>query len=280
MRVILASLILVAAFASSAEATVLERIRDTATLKVGFREDARPFSFKNEVGEAAGYSVELCREVAARLKHSLGLATLTIKYQPVTAENRFEAVNRGDVDILCGATTATLSRRSLVDFSLPVFIDGASVLYRTDGPENFESLAGHRVGVRAGTTTEEALTKSLLAMSVAAEVVAVEDHSEGLRRLEAGDVSAYFADRVILHFLMTRSAKAESLRLSQRFFTHEPYALAMPRGDSNFRLAVDRALSRIYRDGSIKQIFSRGFGAEAEPSGLVQALFIISALPE
>ena len=200
-------------------------------------------------------------------------------FVPVGAEDRFTAIRDGTIDLLCGATTATLSRRELVDFSLPTFIDGASVLYLKDGPADFEGLAGHKVGVRGGTTTEEALRNSLKKIGVDAQVVSVTDHKEGLRSLEAGEFSAYFADQGILLFLMLQSQSPDMLRLSGRFFTREPYALALPRGDSAFRLLVDRTLSRLYRTGKVRDYFSNAFGS-AKPSKLLEALFVVSALPE
>jgi ABC-type amino acid transport substrate-binding protein len=261
-------------------AATLERIKGSGTLTIGYREDAAPYSYKDALGEPAGYSVELCRAVAAHLKQDLGLAEIAVQYVPVTAADRFAAVQEGRIDLLCGATTATLSRRALVDFSLPTFVDGASVLYRSDGPATFEALAGQKVGVHGATTTEQALRHTLQRLSLDAEVVTVDSHDEGLRRLEAGEIAAYFADRAILTFLAARSGSPEQLRLSDRYFTHEPYALALPRGDSDFRLAVDRALSRIYRSGAIGQIFTSAFGTGADPSELLQALFVISPLPE
>lgn len=266
--------------APPAMAQTLDRLRDSGTLTIGYREDAAPYSYRDAVGEPAGYSVELCRAVAAGIKQDLGLAEIAVRYVPVSAEDRFEAVQDGRVDLLCGATTATLSRRALVDFSLPTFVDGASVLYRSDGPATFEALAGEKVGVHGATTTEQALRTTLQRLSIAAEVVAVADHEDGLRRLEAGEIAAYFADRAILIFLAARSQAPEQLALSDRYFTNEPYALALPRGDGDFRLAVDRALSRIYRSGAIDQIFTRAFGTGANPSDLLKALFVISALPE
>ena len=72
-------------------AGVLESIQQTGKLKIGYRTDAPPFSYKNEIGEPTGYTVNLCRAVAAivgrRLKRSI-----SITYVPVTAKNRLEAV--------------------------------------------------------------------------------------------------------------------------------------------------------------------------------------------
>ena len=59
--------------AAGVQAQTLERIRDSGTFRIGYREDAAPFSFKNTLGEPAGFSVELCRLVAAETKAALGL---------------------------------------------------------------------------------------------------------------------------------------------------------------------------------------------------------------
>jgi ABC-type amino acid transport substrate-binding protein len=265
--------------AGHAQADVLARLSQGEPLRIGFREDAAPFSYRNEMGNPVGFSIELCGVVVRDLKQELNLPDLLVEFVPVGAEDRFTAIQNGTIDLLCGATTATLSRREMVDFSIPTFIDGASVLYRKDGPADFESLSGQKVGVRGGTTTEAALRKALADLSVDAEVVSVGDHSDGLEMLEQGDLAAYFADQGILLFLLLNSGAQDRLWLSGRFFTREPYALALPRGDNDFRLFVDRSLSRLYRDGPIGQLFTKSFGM-AKPSQLVEALYLISALPE
>jgi polar amino acid transport system substrate-binding protein/glutamate/aspartate transport system substrate-binding protein len=264
---------------TEARADALARIKDSGVIKLGYREDAAPFSYRNDRGEPAGYSVGLCGAVVAALQQELNQPDLEAKFVPVGAEDRFTALQNGTIDLLCGATTATLSRRQLVDFSLPTFIDGASVLFLKDGPADFEGLAGHKVGVRGGTTTEEALRNSLKELAIDAQIVAVTDHKDGLRGLEAGELSAYFADQGILLFLMLQSQSPQMLRLSGRFFTREPYALALPRGDSELRLLVDRTLSRLYRTGKVRDHFSKAFGP-VRPSKLLEALFVVSGLPE
>ncbi len=280
MRQFVTSIVLATAFiAPSVFAGTLDRVRDSGVFKIGYRTDAAPYSYKTALGEAAGYSVDLCRNVAIAVKKSLGMDEIAIDYVPVTAENRFKAVQDGRIDILCGATTATLSRRELVDFSLATFIDGASVMSMADGPKGFEELAGKNVGVRGGTTTEEGLRKTLERLTVRAEVVPVKSHDEGLDKLQKGELSAYFADRGILLHLMTGSEKPESLRVGTDYFSFEPYALALQRGDDEFRLVVDAALARIYRTGAIVPIFRNSFG-NAEPSDVLRTLYLINGLPE
>ena len=70
------------------------------------------------------------------------------------------------------------------------------------------------------------------------------------------------------------------LRVAEQVLTLEPYALALRRGDNDFRLAVDRALSRIYRSGEIVEIFSALFWKNFDISPALQALYQVSGLPD
>src|SRR6516162_11191740 len=69
--------------------------------------------------------------------------------------------------------------------------------------------------------------------------------------LDDGKISAYFGDRSILVSLIKDSKAPGKLVLAENYLSVEPYALALPHGDDDFRLAVDRALSHIYRSGEI-----------------------------
>lgn len=89
----------------------------------------------------------------------------------------------------------------------------------------------------------------------------------------------YFADWGILLGLLQRSDQPQMLRLSRQQFTQEPYALGLARGDVDFRLLVDRILSRLYRSGEIEPIFNEAF-SPAEPTDLLRAVYIINMLPE
>jgi ABC-type amino acid transport substrate-binding protein len=280
MRLVWLTFAAVLLLASGGHAQTLERVRENGTFKIGYREDAAPFSFKNELGEPAGFSVELCRLVGMQVKQALGLDEIAVEYVPVGTEDRFQAVQDGRIDILCSADTVTLSRRELVDFSLLTFLDGAAVLLRADAPEDLSGLAGQKIGVRDATTTEDAVREALAELDLTAEVVTVASYDEGLAKLEAGDIAAYFGDQAILIFLASRSEAPEKLKLSNRQFTFEPYALALARGDSEFRLLVDRTLARIYRSGTIDQLFTNAFGPNADPTPALQALYLMQGLAE
>src|SRR5271165_2576392 len=215
-----ASLIVAAGAAfglGSAAAGTIDKLRQDKTLRIAYREDAPPFSFKDAIGEPAGFMVDLCRSVAKSLTAQLNLSDLKTAYVLVTAANRFEAIETGKADLLCEPTSATLSRREHVDFSIATFIDGASLLVSGDGPSEFGALAGKKIGVLAGTTTEQSLRDTLATANIKAEIVPAKTHQEGLAMLDQGTIVAYFGDRAILAYLAAKSSAPGKLRLANNY---------------------------------------------------------------
>jgi ABC-type amino acid transport substrate-binding protein len=98
--------------AAIASAGVLDRIGQDKTIRLAYREDAPPFSYKDKIGEPAGFMVDLCRDVAKRLAEQLKLPSLNVTYVAVTAGDRFEVIQQQKADVLCEATSATLSGAS------------------------------------------------------------------------------------------------------------------------------------------------------------------------
>jgi polar amino acid transport system substrate-binding protein/glutamate/aspartate transport system substrate-binding protein len=276
-----ASLLLAAgllSWAPFAEAATLDRVKESGVFRIGYRADAKPYSYRNERGEASGFIVDLCREVATAVRAETGGNT-RVEYVLVPAVQRFESVRDGKVDILCDPSTVTIPRREIVDFSLPTFLDGASVLYRLSKPiRRFEDLAGKRVGVLAGTTTEQVLRNSLRDLGLRASIVEVKDHRNGIDILSGDKIDAYFADRAIIVALLNEGGRP-GFQLSKMYFSYETYALALPRDDGTFRLLVDRTLARLYRTGRINAILAKTFGP-APPDDMLKAMILINSLPD
>jgi ABC-type amino acid transport substrate-binding protein len=268
----------VLALAGAASAQTVEAIKASGKLRIGYRLDAVPFSYKDNNGQPAGYTVDLCRLAAEGIKRSLELKELEVVYVPVSTEERFDAIRSKTIDMLCGATTVTLSRRKLVDFSMLTFFTGAGVMVRAGGPTSFRALAGKRIAVRTGTTTEKSLSAALEKDGIRANIVGVNDHSEGVARLSDGKVDAYFADQAILLWLAARSGQQGKLVVADNIFQPEPYAIGLPLGDTQFRLLVDEQLSAIYRSDAIRNIFQWNFPG-ATPSQLIATLYLLNALP-
>ena len=275
--------VLVVALASPAwgASPTLDRIRNSGTIQLAYRDGAAPFSFKDRDGNVRGYSVELCMRVADAIGKSLKLPPLKVAWKPVDASTRLEAVKNGDVDLECGTTTISLARMETVDFSVPVFVDGGSVLVRANAKlARLADLRKRRVAVIPGTTTEQALVAQLSALEAPATLVPVKNGAEGLSLLLGGKVDGYAGDRIVLTGLRQRATKPDTLAFVDGDFSYEPYALVLRRDDPDFRLAVNRALVGVYKNGEIDAIFQRWFASFGRPGPLLHAMFYLQRLPE
>ena len=276
------ALLLVTAFAltyaaSSAAEGTLDRIAKRGEMRIGFDRDTEPMSFVDKDGSPAGYSVELCRRIGAGVKTALKRDDLKLTFVPVDFDGAFKAIAKGEIDIECGGTTITLGRYQLVDFTAMTFVTGGSFLSRASGPVNtITDLAGKNVAVLAGTTTETALRDQLKQRLIDAKVVTVKDHVEGMAKLDAGQVAALASDQMLLIGQLMKAQNPKNYALAGDLFSYEPYALVVPRNDSDFRLAVNRALVQTYRTSQYVDIFNRWIGwAGIKPSPILVSMFAI-----
>jgi ABC-type amino acid transport substrate-binding protein len=111
------------------------------------------------------------------------------------------------------------------------------------------------------------------------QVVGVKYTRDGLLAVDQQRVEAYAADRAVLVNLALTSAHPDRYTIIDAWLSYEPFAL-MLRRDADFRLAVNRQLARIYRSGSILELYRTWFGKLGRPSNLLATIYELYALPE
>ena len=276
-------------------AGTLDKVKESGKLTLGYRADARPFSF-DDGGRPAGFSVELCQRVADAVKAQLKLPSLAVDFVAVTAADRFSALDQGRIDLSCGSDTPTLERRATVDFSIPIFNAGIGAVVRSDTAQRLrDALAGRSehgplwrgnpgdfsetvtFAVVGKTTIEQSLIDALKRRRIQVTMMSVPDNAAGLQAVLDGRAAALFGDRPVLLDAARRGAAAGKLVVIERSFTREPIALALRRGDDDFRLLVDGALSRLYRSPDFAKLYTIWFG---EPGPVALAFFQSVALPD
>lgn len=279
--VTVALLLLVSTAAAQPLEGRLKRIADTKTLTIAHRTDAAPFSFIDASKQVAGFTIDLCKKVAASLERQLKITGLTVKYVPVTAQNRFETIAKGRADMECGATTVSLSRMKIVDFSSYVFLETTGLMAKSASNfQSFADLAGKRIAVIGGTTNERAVREQIAGRKMTATVVPVATSQEAVAALDAGSVDAYASDALLLVGAAILSKDPRSLMLMPDKLSYEPYGIVLPLGDHAFRLAVNTALSQTYRSEDINEIFNRWFAQFGKPTPLTEAVYILGTIPE
>lgn len=255
---------------------VLDRVKATKTLTIAYSPNSYPISFKGDAGEPRGYSVDLCKRIAASIQRDLGLEKLEVRWVEGNTPRRLAAVANGEVDMECGTSTVNLARQGRVDFSNIVFVESGGILTLVkSGIEALADLAGKRLAVIPQTTTEIRLRKELNQRLINAELVPIKDAKDGRERLVAGDVDAVAGDRLVLIGQVAEVGDVTDFAILETEFSLDPYAFAMKRNDADFRLAVNRGLAHIYRGDEIDRIFERWFGEDAEPTELLGAIFFL-----
>jgi ABC-type amino acid transport substrate-binding protein len=101
-----------------------------------------------------------------------------------------------------------------------------------------------------------------------------------LQSLEGGQLDAYASDHLLLAGLLSTARDPAALRLSDDYFSYEPYGLMMRRGDQTFQVHVNRTLSALYRSGAIVEIYERWFGSFNQVSPLVRSLYLLHSWPD
>lgn len=259
----------------------LKKIKSSKTVAVAYRSDAVPFSFVDGSKQPSGFSIDLCRRVVSSIAQQLGVDDMQIQWVPVTVQNRMEIVEQHKADMECGSTSVTLSRSKRVSFSSYIFVDGTSMLIKTaTDARRLSDLGGRKIGVIPGTTNDKALNDALKRQVINAVVVPVPSRDEGLAQLEGGQIDAFVSDRTLLLAMAPKAKDPQALSMLLDDLSFEPYAIVLPRGDDDMRLAVNTALAQIYRSGDITAIFARWFGSMGKPGAMLQATYILGAIPE
>ncbi|RLC04072.1 MAG: hypothetical protein DRH90_09620 [Deltaproteobacteria bacterium] len=280
--VIILLIVLLASPLAAQELTgTLQQIKKSGQIRIGYRVSEPPMSFLDKDGNPIGYSIDLCKNIVTEVESKIG-ADVKVEYVPVTAEERFKALGDNKIDILCGSTTKTLSRSELVDFTQLTFVTGASIMTLKDNKAlDSSGLDGTKIGVVKATTTVVALKKLISETSTDAEILLFNSAKEGIDALRDKKIDAFSSDQIVLIGIALKAHDPMSFVIKPHVFTFEPFALAVRRNDSDFRLVADRVISDLYRSKEILKIYDKWIGRFARQRlPIFDALIQLNATPE
>lgn len=267
--------------ASQAEAGTLDDIAASGRITIANVEDLPPFAMTGDDGIPTGLSIELCRAIVSELATQIEVPLISIDYVPVTLQSRLDTIVSGRAHMECGATTVTLSRRERVDFSVPFFASGASIAVAdVTALPNMEALADKRIAVVKGTTTQNVIKSALRAERIDVEIIPVERTADAVAAIREDRADAIAHDKMILIGLMQDPSGADLVTLPG-LLSFDPYGIVLPRGDADFRLAVDRAIIGLYQDGVLDDLYQKWLAPlGAQPGATLDRMLQLQAVPE
>lgn len=260
---------------------VIQRIRDKQTLTIAYDPNQSPFALTGDDGLPTGYTVDLCKIVASQLVTQLDMKLMDVRWIKTNTRSRFDAIESGDADLECAATSNTLDRQRNFAFSLTTFIQGATFAVRNDANlEKLDHLTDKKLAVVRNTTTSKLMKQAIASGQMQATLVEAKSFEAAGNMLANKEVDAIAGDRLLMFDQLIRSKLGTRFRMLPQDFAPEYYAIMMSKTDPDLRWAVNATLSRTYRTPVIGELFQRWFGSLNQPGQLMEALYFTQAYPE
>jgi len=225
--------------------SLLQQVQDRGTLNCGVNDAVPGFGFTTEGGEFQGFDVDFCRVVAAAV---LGDPD-AVEYRPLTAEQRFTALQAREIDVLSRNTTYTSSRDGTegARFLHTTFYDGQGMMVRSEaGVDSLEGLEGTTICVLSGTTTELNLESVFSARGIAYEPLAFEDNEPLQEAFIQERCDAWTSDKSQLAGIRSSWPEGqggpEALVILDDTMSKEPLGPVVRDGDDDWADAVNWAV--------------------------------------
>jgi len=251
------------------DAGTLKKIKEAGSVTMGVRESSGGLSFTLGDGKFAGFHVELCERALADIRKQLGMAQMSVKFQPVTSQNRVPLMQNGTIDIECGSTTNNAARQKDVAFAVTTFVEEVRIAVKANsGITSIGQLNGKNVATTTGTTSVQLLRKHERANGVDFKEVFGKDHADSFLLLESGRADAFVMDSQILAGLIAKSKTPADFKVVGEVLNVEPINIMMRRDDPAFKKAVDDSLIKLMKSGEIAKIYAKWFMQPIPPANV------------
>ena len=257
----------VSASLATAASPTLDRIRDTGTVRLAYREDSVPFSYVDN-NRPVGYTIDICSRLVDSIKTALKRPDLKVQYVPVTAVTRMDVVASGKADLECGSTNNSPERRQKVAFTVPHYITKGRMLVKASSPiQQWEDLNGKTVVATRGSTNAE-LARKLNETGMTMNVVDANDLRSAFAMLADGRANAFAGDDILLSGMRATSKNPADYRVAGKTQLVSSYAIMLNKQDPEFKKLIDQSMTRLIVDGEVPKLYKKWFQQPIPPNGV------------
>lgn len=245
----------------------LQKIKQSRSVRIGFRESSPPFSFLDRAGQPIGYSLELCQAIVDEIGVEVDEPELEVDYVKVTSDTRIDAVEKGQVDLECGSTTANAERAKRVAFSPLIYVAGTKLMVKkTSGIKGIEGMAGKTVVVTKGTTNDSAMHLADKKFSLGLKFLTGDDHEQSYQMLVSGKADAFATDDILLFGLIAVHKSQGEFQVVGDYLSYDPYGIMFRKGEPKFTAVVERAMRKLATNQDLVPLYNKWFLARL-PTG-------------
>jgi len=224
----------VAMFAAVAHAgPTLDAVKKKGFVQCGVSTGLPGFSVADDTGTYTGIDVDMCRAVAAAIFGDAG----KVKYSPLTAKERFTALQSGEIDMLPRNTTWTYTRDTSLglNFTGVNYYDGQGFLVNKNlGVKSALEMSGASFCIQAGTTTELNLADYFRSNKMQYTPITFDTSDQTIKAFEAGRCDALTSDQSQLYALRIKLADPQSAMVLPEVISKEPLGPVVRQGDDEW----------------------------------------------
>ena len=242
--------------------TIADKIVRTQTLTAGTSKDALPFAYRNAQGELVGYSVDILELITKQLEQEYG-QDIKLELVALKPRERIPKLIKGEVDIVCDASSFTWKRDRQVDFSFSYSSTGTRLLTKKGNDYwDADALVNQRIGALPKTTSEQTIKR----VQPLAEIVRVKDRAAGFAALRNDEIDAFASDGILLESWLRGIPNPEDFQIVGDY-SREGIACMVPENNSQFLNTVNYSLIE-FMQGLLNDkpeyvtIFERWFGSQ------------------
>ncbi|GAA4238765.1 glutamate ABC transporter substrate-binding protein [Actinomadura meridiana] len=231
--------------------TQKETMAGKDSLIIGVKEDQPALGVKRPDGTYEGFDIDVATYIAGRL----GVPKSRIKFRTTNSSVREKALADGTVDMIVATYSITAKRKMKVTFGGPYYVAHQDTFVRADATaiRDVRDLRGRRICEVTGSNSWRRVIEE---RRVAAEPVTVGTYGACMDALAAGRLDAVSTDDLIL----AGFAAGRSGRMINAPFTDEKYGVGLRKGDLKGCEEVNRAITRMYQDGTAQRLLTKWFG--------------------
>ena len=249
MAMVFAAGVSVQSFAAD---NLLNQVKERGTLRVGLEGTYPPFSYQGDDGKLTGFEVEFAQELAQHLGVKADL-------KPTKWDGMLASLDAKRIDVVINQVTISDVRKKKYDFSTPYTVSGVQALVKKGNEDTIkkpEDLKGKKVGVGLGTNYEEWLRQT----EQGVDVRTYDDDPTKYQDLRVGRIDAILVDRLAALDLVKKPNN--TLAVAGPAFSRLESGVALRKGNEDLLKAVDDAIAAMQKDGSLKALSEKWFGAD------------------
>lgn len=271
---------------------ILQKISQSGTFTIGYRDGVIPFSYLDADQQPIGFALDLCGLVAEKVREQFGLSGIRIDYKPVPPETRAAMLESGEVDLDCSLLPKTAELIRDATTSIPIYVaefrwltprqirverqEDGRTRSETKTPDTADDLLGKPVALTQGSKAGPLVLSLSVDRFLGLSLLYAKDAAAAFKLVETGQAAAVIDEDVTLLALKAAAKNPDGFGFLNDAFPATSFVLAMRKDDKRFEELVNGVLADAMRSGAYAELYAKWFQSPIPPKNVNLAY----AMPE